>query len=281
MGRPTSLLISRWGAALGLFALLAVYFELATHLWRTTVWWDVAWLGFVLMPATFALVLLTLPLRGARGLLPVGLAFALLAAVLTYANIDVFANFARLGACTFIGWWFLGYFETVSWVVLVASIIPWVDAYSVWRGPTKTIVEHHENIFNVLSFAFTIPGTKIPLGLRVAEHAIAAGQPLSENGLGQHFGLVPFSTGASLGVPDLLFFALFLAAAARFGLRVFATWVCLVAALGLTIAATVWFDLSGLPALPGIALGFLLPNADLLWTELRRPKEPRPVPGTG
>ena len=69
---------------------------------------------------------------------------------------------------------------------------------------------------------------------------------------------------ANLGVPDLLFFALFLAAAARFGLRVYWTWVTLVAALGLTIAATVWWDLSGLPALPGIALGFLLPNADLL-----------------
>jgi len=31
----------------------------------------------------------------------------------------------------------------------------------------------------------------------------------------------------------------------------------------------VWLDLSGLPALPGIALGFLLPNADLLWRRLR------------
>ena len=72
-----------------------------------------------------------------------GLAFAVLAAVLTYADVDVFANFARLGACTLLGWWFLGYFETVSWVVLVAAIIPWVDAYSVWRGPTKQIVEHH------------------------------------------------------------------------------------------------------------------------------------------
>ena len=57
--------------------------------------------------------------------------------------------------------------------------------------------------------------------------------------------------------------------ASRFGLRVFATWVGLVAGLGLTIAATVYFDLSGLPALPAITLGFLLPNADLLWREVR------------
>jgi hypothetical protein len=62
---------------------------------------------------------------------------------------------------------------------------------------------------------------------------------------------------------------LFLGAASRFGLRVFATWVGLVAGLGLTIAATVYFDLSGLPALPAITLGFLVPNADLLWREVR------------
>jgi hypothetical protein len=228
--------VGRFAALLGLFALLVLYYETSTRLWETTLWRDVAFLAVVLIPAVFALVLLALPLRVARGLLPVGLAFVILAAVLTYADFDVFANFARLGATTCIGWWFLGYFETVSWVVLVAAIIPWVDAYSVWRGPTKHIVENHEHVFTVLSFAFPVPG----------EHS-----------------------AANLGVPDLLFFALFLAAAARFGLRVLATWVALVASLGATIALTVWLELSGLPALPAIAIGFLLPNADLLWRRLR------------
>jgi hypothetical protein len=240
MRRVWATIRERWSRAVGglsLFGALVAYYEVSSHLWRASVWWDVAWLGFVLIPAVFGLVLIGLPLRTARGLFGVGVAFALLAGVLTYANVDVFANFARLAACALLGWWFLGYFEAVSWVVLVAGIIPWVDAYSVWRGPTKQIVEHHEHVFSVLSFAFPVPG----------EH-----------------------TAANLGVPDLLFFALFLAAAARFGLRVYATWVCLVAALGLTIAATVWWDLNGLPALPGIALGFLVPNADLLWRRLRR-----------
>jgi len=81
-------------------------------------------------------------------------AFAVLAAVLTILHVNVGANFARLGATTLLGWWFLSYFETLAWVVLVAAIIPWVDAYSVWRGPTKTIVAHHEHVFTVLSFAF-------------------------------------------------------------------------------------------------------------------------------
>jgi hypothetical protein len=238
---PAVLERPRWLALGGLFALLIVYFEVATHLWHAGVWWDVAWLALVLMPAVFGLVLLALPLREARGLLPVGLAFAVLSGVLTYADIDVFANFARLAACSLLGWWFLTYFESLSWVVLVAAIIPWVDAYSVWRGPTKSIVKHHASVFNnVLSFGFPVPG-----------------------GHGT----------ANLGVPDLLFFALFLGAAARFGLRVYWTWVTLVGLLGLTMAATVWWDLSGLPALPAIAVGFLIPNADLLWTELRRPKQ--------
>jgi hypothetical protein len=220
-----------------LLAALLVYYEVAPDLWHASTWWDVAWLAVVLIPAVFGLVLLALPLHRARGLLPVGLAFVVLAVVLTIADADVFANFARLGATTLLGWWFLGYFEAVSWVVLVACVIPWVDAYSVWRGPTREIVNHHPHVFDVFSFAFPVPG--------------------------EHF-------ASQLGVPDLLFFALFLAAAARFGLRVLATWVALVGLLGATIALVVWLDLSGLPALPALALGFLLPNADLLWRELRR-----------
>ena len=234
--------MGRSPALLALFGLLVVYYETSTHLWQAGTWWDVAWLVFALIPAVFALVLLALPVRTARWLLPVGLALAVLTVVLTIADANVFANFARLGATTLLGWWFLGFFEAVSWVVLVACIIPWVDAYSVWRGPTKHIIEHHAHVFDVLSFAFPVPG----------EHV-----------------------AANLGVPDLLFFALFLGASARFGLRVIPTFVALLAGLGVTIAATVYFDLSGLPALPGLAIGFLLPNADLLVRRLRG----KPGPG--
>ncbi len=34
-------------------------------------------------------------------------------------------------------------------------------------------------------------------------------------------------------------------------------------------ALAVYFELTGLPALPLLAFGFLLPNADLLWKKLR------------
>ena len=230
VGRASSVL----GA--GLLGFLVVYYETSEHWPELGVWWNVAWIALMLLPAVFALVLLALPLRTNRWLLPIGAACVVLAVVLTVLDADVFANFARLGATTCLGWWFLSWFEELSWVVLVALVIPWIDAYSVWRGPTKQIVSHHEQVFTWLSFAFPIWG-----------------EPAAAN----------------LGVPDLLFFALFLGAADRFGLRVVATYVCLVAALGGTIAITVWLDLSGLPALPAISLGFLVPNADLIWRQLR------------
>jgi hypothetical protein len=75
---------------------------------------------------------------------------------------------------------------------------------------------------------------------------------------------------ATLGIPDLLFFALFLAAAARFRLRVAATWIAMILLLGATIALAVWLDLRGLPALPALSLGFLAPNADLIWRTAER-----------
>lgn len=205
--------------------------------------WDRALIAAVLIPAMFALVLLLLPLWRARGLLLVGLAFAVLAFALDWGDFELAANFAKLAAMTALGFAFLKLFENVGWVVLVAFLIPWVDAYSVWRGPTKTIVEEQRDLFTTLSIAFPVPG----------EHG-----------------------SANLGLPDLLFFALFLAAAARFRLRVLWTWIGLVASFGLTLTAATVLDVEGLPALPLLSLGFLVPNADLLWRELRLRPRRRP-----
>jgi hypothetical protein len=41
------------------------------------------------------------------------------------------------------------------------------------------------------------------------------------------------------------------------------------ALLSVTVIVTVAFDVGGLPALPAVALGFLLPNADLLLAQVR------------
>jgi hypothetical protein len=199
-------------------------------------WWDVAIVATLVIPAVFATVGLLLPLRKMPWRWAVALVFIALAVGFEFLELEEPASFAKLGAATFIGWLFLDFFEEVSWVVIVSLIIPWVDAYSVWRGPTKTIVTEHREVFTNFSFAFPIPGEA---------HA------------------------ANLGLPDLLFFALFLAAAARFALRIGLTWLLMTLSFGATLALAVWGDLGGLPALPLLALGFLLPNGDLIWARLR------------
>ena len=220
---------------------LGVYYAFHDRLWDASDWWDVAFLALVLIPACFAFVWLALPLRTWRGLLPTALAIGVLAWAFNVAEWHTPENFAKLAGVTLLGFWFLSYFETVTWVVLVAAIIPVVDSYSVARGPTKVIVEHHEQVFTNLSFAFPLPG---------------------EN------------SAANLGLPDLLFFALFLAAAARFLLRPGWTWFAMVASFGGTIALALSgaleriFSLGGLPALPLLSIAFLLVNADVLWRRL-------------
>ncbi|MFN2466752.1 MAG: hypothetical protein ABR521_01265 [Gaiellaceae bacterium] len=227
------------GAA-ALAGTLLAYYAFHESLLDVSTWWDVGFLALVLIPAVFGLVWLALPLRRARGLLAIGLALAALAFLLEVGDLQLPANLAKLAAMTVLAFWFLGYFEHLSWVVLVAVIVPLVDAYSVWRGPTHHIVTERREIFSALSFAFPIPGE---------------------------------DAAANLGLPDLLFFGLFLAAAARWSLRVGWTWAALVASFGATMALAVWgdpFGIGGLPALPLLSIGFLLVNADLIWRYLRR-----------
>ena len=230
-------------AGLGVLALLVVYDSIHEHLWDASLWWDVAWLSLVLIPAVFALVWFVLPIRTLRGLLPVGVVLAAVSYGLDRAGVDIVANFGKLAAMTVLAFWFLTYFENVYWVTIVALIVPVVDAYSVWRGPTNHIVKKQEKVFETLSIAFPIPGEK---------------------------------NSANLGLPDLLFFALFLAAAHRFGLRVNWTWLALTASFGTTMALAVWrdpFGIGGLPALPLLSIGFLVANGDLIWRRFRdRPR---------
>jgi hypothetical protein len=235
VGRPSALL--KYGAFAALVVALGAYYAGSDELWNAGLWWDVAWLALVLIPAVFAVVWFLLPFWSSRGLILAALAFAALSVVLSFADLGALANFSKLVTMTLIGFWFLTFFESVLWVALVASVIPLVDALSVWRGPTRHIVDEEPQIFTTLSFAFRIPGER---------------------------------PTANLGLPDLLFFALFLAAAARFHLRPGWTWLAMTASFGLTIVLTVAFDVVGLPALPLLSLAFLAANADLLWRAVKR-----------
>jgi hypothetical protein len=195
-------------------------------------WPDVLIASLIVLPLTFAVPWLMLPVAPTRAVPVLAAVFILLAVGFDMAGIGSLFNVAKLVALTAIGYLFMQFFEELWWVVLIAVIIPWVDALSVWRGPTNYVVSEKPGLFERISIAFRLPG---------------------ENG------------SANIGPPDVLFFALFLATAARFGLRVHWTWLCMVGLLMLTLILTTLSDVSGLPALPAIAIGFLLPNLDLIW----------------
>ena len=240
---------ARRAAFVALAVVVGVYYGTHQYWFALSLWRAIAFLAFLVIPAVFGLVYLALPLWRSppRRLLAAAGGFAVGAGLLQWAGAGPVANFAKFGAMTFLAWAFLRFFEELSWVVLVAFIVPFVDSYSVWRGPTNTIVNKQPQVFDVLSVTFVVPG-----------------QP----------------GGAKLGLPDLLFFALYLGAAARWGLRVGWTWVCLTASIGATMAIATWWDVGGLPALPLLSLGFLLPNADLLWRAVRDrgARDPRRAP---
>ena len=231
--------LSRRRAALFAAVLAAdvVWFAVAPHLSGIGLWPSVILVACGVMPFTLLLVLLLLPLWRWRWRMAAMVALAALALVASELGWGLVANFAKLGAATFAGWSFLALFEELSWVVIIAAVIPFVDAISVWRGPTHSITTHHFEVYTSVSVAFLVPG----------------------------------GGAAYLGPPDVLFYALFLAAAARWGLRVGWTWVGLTGMYGLTVIVANAAGVDGLPALPFASAGFLLPNADLLWRRLRRP----------
>jgi hypothetical protein len=105
----------------------------------------------------------------------------------------------------------------------------------VWRGPTHAITQKHFNVYLDVAIAFLVPG----------------------------------GGAAYLGPPDVLFYALFLAAAARWELRVGWTWFATTFMYGATVVIANVAHVGGLPALPFLSFGFLVANGDLLWRRLR------------
>jgi hypothetical protein len=228
----------RVAAFVVLAAAVVTWDAVAPHLDPVALWPTVAIIAAGVLPATLGLIYLALPLWSHRLVIAAGLFGFGIAAIVTWrADAHLASNFAKLAAYTCAGWAFLWFFETLSWVVLIAAIIPFVDAFSVAAGPTKDIVNHHAEVYTAVAVAFVAPG----------------------------------GAAAGLGPPDILFFALFLAATVRWQLRPGWTWLAMTAMYGLTLVLANATDVNGLPALPFLSVGFLLANADLLWRRLRRP----------
>jgi hypothetical protein len=234
---PDSPVLSRRAAAFVVLAAAVVTWDaVAPHLDALPVWPTVAIIAAGVLPATMGLIWLALPLWTRRRFVVAGLVVFAIAAVGTWvADWHLASNFMKLAAYTCGGWAFLWFFEEVSWVVIVALIIPFVDAISVAAGPTKDIVHHHVAVYSAVAVAFVAPG------------GLAAG----------------------LGPPDVLFFALFLAATVRWGLRPGWTWLAMAAMYSLTLVIATATNANGLPALPFLSFGFLAANGDLLWRRLR------------
>ena len=230
---------------LALGVALAAYDAWAEHLPNVSTSWDVIFIGLLLIPATFALLLLSLPFREeltSWRLLVLVIGLAAITILLELAGASPVANQTKFAAVALLGWWFLQFFESVGLVALVAVLITPVDIFSVARGPTKHIVEQQPQVFDALSIAFPV---------------------LGEN------------SSAQLGLPDVLFFSLFLAATVRFSLRTLSTWVAMALSFGTTLALAVWTDVTGLPALPLLSAGFVLVNTDLIWKALRDRRDER------
>ena len=126
-------------AVLAVVAALSVYYAISESLVDLPTWGDVVFVALLLIPGFFVLTLLALPLSRLEPRLLGGavLALVVLTAMLEVADLDVAANFVKFAAVTAAGWWFLSFFEAISWVLLVALLIIPVDIFSVFRGPTR------------------------------------------------------------------------------------------------------------------------------------------------
>jgi hypothetical protein len=233
LGRTRSLSLGE------LLVALVLYGATAAELPGLPTGLDVVFHSIAVFPAFAAAIWLALPIARSRGaVLLVGAAIAGLAALgLTLLELGSAANVAKLACYALLGYWFLSLFEELWWVALVAIVVPWADIWSVAAGPTRYVIEEEPGLFERLAVSFPSPGE---------------------------------SATVSIGPPDILFFALLLAAADRFRLRVAWTWLAMTGLLAVTLALVwSWDDAPGLPALPAVCLGFLLPNADLLWRDAR------------
>lgn len=149
------------------------------------------------------------------------------------------ANVAKIVAAGALGMWIAAELEKLTWIVIVAAVSAVVDIASVAAGPTKAIIGQGPVVVGYFTVAVT------------------------------WFGYTYAEAYTGLGVSDVIFFALYLATARRFGLRVVWSAVAMVASFLATIAVAMWW--TALPALPLLSVAFLAVNVDRLLVQLRRP----------
>jgi hypothetical protein len=154
------------------------------------------------------------------------------------------ASVAKVVFAAALGIWIADELERVSWVVIVAAVTAVVDIVSVAAGPTKAILEKGPVVVGYFTIAATWAG----------------------------YSYAEAYTG--LGTSDVLFFALYLGAARRFGLRTGWSAVAMVGSFLGTIALAISW--TALPALPLLSVAFLAVNADRIVRGVRGGGEATP-----
>lgn len=154
------------------------------------------------------------------------------------------ANFFRVLAAATLGVSLARYVNSVGVVVLIVVVAIASDLFSIFAGPTKTFVVEDSPALDVLLLVFPTFGAVLGFGL---------------------------------GVSDFIFLALFAAASHFLHLRYFATLLCVCFGAFLALSAGLLLE-RPLPALPFIAITFVLANADLILASLTKGR--RSYPGT-
>ena len=146
------------------------------------------------------------------------------------------ANLFRILAGASIGISLARYVRSVGVMLLIVAAATVSDIFSVFAGPTKTLVEENSPVLDLLLLIFPTFGSALGFGL---------------------------------GVSDFVFLSLFAAASRFLNLRYPATLLCVCLATFLAMTAGLLLE-RPLPALPFIAIAFLLANADLILVSLTR-----------
>jgi len=220
-------------------ALIVLWGLLSSRLPAPPVRADIMLSSALVLSLVAVLVWGILPLRALGRRLPLLAAAALPPAILfVWLGWAPLANVAKVVAAAALGIWIAEELEKLSWIVIVAVVSAAVDVVSVAAGPTKAILDKGPVVVGYFTVAVTW-----------------AGYTYSEAYTG-------------LGISDVIFLALYLGSARRFGLRVGWSAVAMVVSFLATIAAAMWW--TALPALPLLSVAFLAVNGDLLWRKLRR-----------
>ena len=200
----------------------------------------------IVLSAVAALVWGLLPLGALGRRLPlVALAALPFAVFFVWVGWVPAASVAKVVFAAALGIWIAGELERVSWVVVVAAVTAVVDIVSVAAGPTKAILDKGPVVVGYFTIAATWAG----------------------------YSYDEAYTG--LGTSDVLFFALYLGAARRFGLRLGWSAVAMVVSFLGTIALAMYW--TALPALPLLSVAFLTVNADRIVRGVRGGGEAKSV----